>query len=91
MTHTDVKPKRLMELVQRLEGPGHVATCSGSRKQEEEDDVIEPEIDVDGDHDDIAEDATEEEDLKPVIKSELPQDLRRASFCGFSIEQLMRK
>ena len=82
--------------------PGHLSTCSekfrGSRGEIdiEDDDVIEPEIDVcseDADHDDIAEESIADEKSIKVEeeKVEVGRDLSRISFCGFSIEQIMRK
>ena len=98
LTHTDVKPKQLLEIAERMESPGHLSTCSdkfrGSRVKVdiEDEDIVEPEIDVcsdDADHHDIAEDAKhiriEEEDVKAT------PDLSKIRFCGFSIEQIMRK
>jgi len=102
LTHTDVKPKQLLEIAERMGSPGQLATCSekfrGSRGGEidiEDDDVIEPEIDVcseDADHHDIAEETiADEKQIKIEEKAEVRRDLSKISFCGFSIEQIMRK
>ena len=84
--------------------PGRLATCSekfrGSRGGEidiEDEDVIEPEIDVcseDADHHDIAEEESIDDEKQIKVeeeKEEVRRDLSKISFCGFSIEQIMRK
>jgi len=84
--------------------PGRLATCSekfrGSRGGEidiEDEDVIEPEIDVcseDADHHDIAEEESIDDEKQIKVeeeKAEVRRDLSKISFCGFSIEQIMRK
>ena len=81
---------------------GQLSTCSekyrGSRGDIdiEDEDVIEPEIDVcseDVDHHDIAEESIVDEKQIKVEeeKVEMRRDLSKISFCGFSIEQIMRK
>ena len=62
----------------------------------EDEDVIEPEIDIcseDADHHDIAEEnIADEKHIKIEEKTaEVRRDLSKISFCGFSIEQIMRK
>ena len=74
-----------MDIAKRLETPGRISTCSSKLNKSDEDDIIEPEIDVcAGDEENIAEDPEDpdDEDVKPDFSK---------VFCGFSIEQLMRK
>ena len=78
-----------MDIAKRLETPGRISTCSNKLNKSDEDDIIEPEIDVcAGDEENIAEDPEHPEDVE--VKPDLTQDFSRV-FCGFSIEQLMRK
>ena len=102
LTHTDVKPKQLLEIAERMESPGHLSTCSdkfrGSRGEVdiEDEDIVEPEIDVcsdDADHHDIAEDVGADGNNIKIKEEETVDrpDLSKIRFCGFSIEQIMRK
>ena len=97
-----MKPKQLLEIAERMGSPGQLSTCSekfrGSRGEIdiEDEDVIEPEIDVcseDADHHDIAEESIADEKSIKIEeeKVEVRRDLSKISFCGFSIEQIMRK
>ena len=93
-THTEIKPKQLMEIADGVSN--QLTCCSKSAKKnasdEEEEDVIEPEIDV-GTYDDIVEDSEKEEDgCCPHDTHNHTHDIKETKpFRGFSIDQILMK
>ena len=80
LTHTEIKPKQLMEIADNVAGR---LTCGAKNKDNDiktnsdDEDIIEPDIDV-GTYDDIA----EEEPVK-----EEPSDIK--PFRGFMIDHIL--
>ena len=90
LTHTEVKPKQLMTIAENIGGRllcGDKLGQSGERKiSDENDDIIEPDIDV-GSYDDIVDEREKnnnEYNTEKVV-TKIPV------FTGFLIEELLRK
>ena len=103
LTHTEIKPKQLMEVADSLGGK---LTCGAKTKEAEgvktvsdDEDVIEPDIDV-GTYDDIVEESENNNSIKTteIFKQKLEKLKLEAEvkssvplFSGFLIDQLIGK
>ena len=91
LTHTDIKPKQLLELAERLEAAsGHKPTCSTRGLHScPSDDIADDEvIDVVCDNEEVS------DNLKKLLlaRSQVGRGLPKLERChSFSIDELMRK
>ena len=88
LTHTEVKPKQLLEVA---EGLGTSLMCGNRAQRDSMEEVLEPSIDVCS-YDDIAEHAEAEQSSPSFVKTdqEKIENVKKA-FRGFLIDQLMAK